>query len=232
MVRDRRGSISQEDLEHQNATLWNIEDPSRPRGILNERARKYLLDPSLIEPNSEYQQEIKEEIESSDIEPKTASEREVRQNIRNWTMNTIFDFAILVGHLEERDKRKILNDGWDPKRAQETGENPPVYNVRYDLPFVITFIYQMYQIDSGTVAAKGLAETVRKGIESAHATAGEHATANVNIEVSVGPDIDELSSRFEEQGPNGVTEEEAYLLYQHDQITRDEYIDVLKAVDS
>lgn len=196
--------------KRQNASQWRLEDPSRPRGILNERARKYLFG-------------------TSDIEPGSANERNVRQQIRNWTINTIFDFVVLVGELEERDKRKILNDGWDPNRPQESGEDPPIFKVRDDLPFLITFIYQLYQLDSSGVATDMLEETVRRGIESAHATAGEYATASVNIDVTTGPNLDELENRFSQEGVAAVTEDQAFLLYRAGRISGSEYIDVIEA---
>lgn len=58
--------------------------PSRPRGILNERERDYLLG-------------------KADIEPRTQTERDIRATMRTRVRHAIYDFALLFDHLEDRD---------------------------------------------------------------------------------------------------------------------------------
>lgn len=65
-------------------------DPSRARGILNERERRYLLD-------------------QTDIEPRSQPERDIRATIRNRMTHAIYDFALLFDHLEDRDIEQVFN---------------------------------------------------------------------------------------------------------------------------
>jgi hypothetical protein len=65
-------------------------DPTRPRGILNERERRYLLG-------------------ESDIEPRSQAERDIRATIRSRLRHAIYDFALLFTHLEDRDIEQVFN---------------------------------------------------------------------------------------------------------------------------
>lgn len=69
-------------------------DPSRPRGILNDRERRYLLD-------------------QAEIEPRSQPERDIRATIRNRVTHAIYDFALLFDHLEDRDIEQVFNPRGD-----------------------------------------------------------------------------------------------------------------------
>lgn len=216
----------------ERTSSWRLSDPDRPIGILNSRLRKYLQSRGPdFEATTEYERELKQKLAEIDIEPKSPAERQARQEIRDRVINAIFDFNLLAGNLEERDKRRILNDGWDPERHSERNEDPLLHKVRDDLPVLITFIYQLYQIDSQSVASEALSKTVKRGIESAHAAAGQHATADVNIEVTVSSGIENIHNQLKEEGPESITEEQAHLLYSHDRLSLEEYTNVLKAIN-
>ena len=62
----------------------------RPRGVLSQRDREYLVG-------------------ESDIEPKTQSERNVRGTIRERVKNALLDFTLLLSHLPPRDRRQIFD---------------------------------------------------------------------------------------------------------------------------
>jgi hypothetical protein len=64
-------------------------DPSRPRGILNERERRYLLG-------------------QADVDAKSQSERDIRATIRNRLRHAIYDFALLFYQLEDRDIEQVF----------------------------------------------------------------------------------------------------------------------------
>jgi len=72
-------------------------NPSRPRGILNERERRYLRG-------------------EADIEPQSQTERDIRATIRTRLRHALFDFALLFDHMENRDLAQVF----DP-RAEDTG---------------------------------------------------------------------------------------------------------------
>lgn len=73
-------------------------DPSRPRGLLNERERRYLLG-------------------QTDIKPKSQAERDIRATIRNRVRHAIHDFALLFYQMEDRDIEQVF----DP-RANDIAE--------------------------------------------------------------------------------------------------------------
>jgi len=72
-------------------------DPSRPRGILNERERRYLRG-------------------EAEIEPRSQTERDIRATIRTRLRHALFDFALLFDHMADRD----INQVFDP-RSEDTG---------------------------------------------------------------------------------------------------------------
>ena len=71
----------------------------RPRGVLSQRDREYLVG-------------------ESDIEPKTQSERNVRGTIRERVKNALLDFTLLLHHLPPRDRKQIFDS---PDRGVRTG---------------------------------------------------------------------------------------------------------------
>lgn len=73
--------------------MTRTRDPTRPRGILNERERRYLLD-------------------HADIAPKSQAERDIRATIRERVTHAIHDFALLFGALEDRD----IDQVFDPRQ--------------------------------------------------------------------------------------------------------------------
>jgi len=72
-------------------------DPSRPRGILNERERRYLRG-------------------EADIESRSQTERDIRATIRTRLRHALFDFALLFDHMADRDISQVF----DP-RAEDSG---------------------------------------------------------------------------------------------------------------
>lgn len=65
-------------------------DPARPRGILNERERRYLLG-------------------QTEIVPKSQAERDVRATIRERLTHAVYDLALLFEHLEDRDLEQVFD---------------------------------------------------------------------------------------------------------------------------
>ncbi|USZ68539.1 phage regulatory CII family protein [Halorussus salilacus] len=65
-------------------------DPSRPRGILNERERHYLLG-------------------EAEIESRSQTERDIRATIRTRVRHALFDFALLFDHMEARDLAQVFD---------------------------------------------------------------------------------------------------------------------------
>jgi hypothetical protein len=72
-------------------------DPSRPRGILNERERRYLRG-------------------EADIKSRSQTERDIRATIRTRLRHALFDFALLFDHMADRDISQVF----DP-RAEDSG---------------------------------------------------------------------------------------------------------------
>jgi hypothetical protein len=210
---------------------WKRGDVERKRGILNSRERRYLLTNGKRSDLAK-KRGVKDEMlltGENEIESGSPGERAIRQQIRNHTMNAILDFPYLVGHLEERDKRRILNDGYDPSNSNENMEQSgQLEHVNYDLPTAVAFLYQLYQMEYSDATIHEFEELVRKGVETAHLTEGREATATVDISVDIGDSVGELLSRYENEGVESLTEQEAHLLYEYDEITREEYIEWLK----
>jgi hypothetical protein len=76
-------------------------DPTRPRGILNERERRYLLG-------------------QTDIEPRSQPERDIRATIRTRVKHAIYDFALLFDQLEDRDIEQVVTPRGDDVGALRT----------------------------------------------------------------------------------------------------------------
>jgi hypothetical protein len=76
-------------------------DPSRPRGILNARERRYLLG-------------------QAEIESQSQTERDIRATIRTRVRHALFDFALLYDHLEDRDIDQVFDPRADDAAAVRT----------------------------------------------------------------------------------------------------------------
>ena len=63
---------------------------TRPRGILSQRDREYLVG-------------------TSDIEQKTQKERNIRGDIRTRVKHALIDFTLLMNHLSPRDRQQIFD---------------------------------------------------------------------------------------------------------------------------
>ena len=87
-------------------------DPARPRGLLNERERRYLLG-------------------LTEIEPRSQPERDIRATIRNRLRHGIYDVALLFDQLEDRDIEQVFNP-----RGDDIGE------LRTALEDTIGFLYR------------------------------------------------------------------------------------------
>jgi len=74
--------------------MVHTSDPSRPRGLLNERERQYLLG-------------------QADIEPRSQTERDIRATIRTRLQQALYDFALLYDHLEDRDIAQVFDSNVD-----------------------------------------------------------------------------------------------------------------------
>lgn len=81
--------------------MHQLTDPTRPRGMLNERERCYLLD-------------------HADIEPRSQTERDIRATIRTRLRHTIYDLALLFDQFEDRDIDQVFNPRADDGAAMRT----------------------------------------------------------------------------------------------------------------
>jgi hypothetical protein len=200
---------------------WYTSSTDRKRGILNKRERNYLLTNG-VRSEGAYTPD-----DAETIEPGSAKERQIRQQIRNHTMNAMLDFAFLVAQMEDRDKRRVFNDGFDPERPNDVGEGKKKshFEVQRELPTLIAFVYQLYQLEGGNVASDSLAEAVRRGIETVHHTNGRSVTADVEITIETGDEVAEIADRYHDQGPVAITDKEAFLLYEYEEIDTSEYVE-------
>lgn len=205
---------------------WYAGAIDRDRGILNERERRYLLNngarSNKVELSEEYQV-----LESDQIEPGSAQERQVRQQIRDHTMNAILDFSLLMPQLEDRDKRRVFNDGYDPEKMSEMnnqGTEGRIDEVQREIPIVIGFLYQLYQLEYRDGASQALENAVKRAIETVHNTDGRKVTATVNIEIEFGSEIDEIVNRYDSKGMEAIDGEEAHMLFQRGEMATEEYL--------
>lgn len=76
-------------------------NPARPRGILNERERRYLR-------------------EEAEIEPRSQTERDIRATIRTRVRHALFDFALLFDYMEDRDLAQVFDPRAEDAAAVRT----------------------------------------------------------------------------------------------------------------
>lgn len=92
--------------------MISVTDPTRPRGLLNERERRYLLG-------------------QTEIESRSQPERDIRATIRSRLSHAIYDCALLFDHFEDRDIAQVF----DP-RADDAAE------LRAAIEDTIGFLYR------------------------------------------------------------------------------------------
>jgi hypothetical protein len=171
----------------------------RPEALLTKDQREYLLG-------------------VSDIEPKTARERSMRQNIRRRVADGILDFTILLEHLEDRDRDEIFNDEVHAidDRDEDLG-GVPMGQVPSSGTDMIGFVFQ--QIDS----EYGFENKVEGAIERALYTAGYDAKIDVDITVELTESLDSIRDRLEEQGVDAVSHSELRTLLDAGELSEKEH---------
>lgn len=195
---------------------WKPDKADRNNGILNERERRYLISPDEL-----------------DLSP--AQERQIRQQIREHTMNAILDFAILRQDLEERDRERIWHDGQNPNNHREAcdGEEGDLYRVRYHLPHVISFLYRFIIDEPEQIATEKFTKVVIDGITDAYGVEGYKANVTIgdgSINVTLGTEMDEITERLDEHGAESITFDELNFLYTRGVISQTEFTDMLPDV--
>ena len=168
----------------------------RPQGVLTQREREYLAG-------------------ESDIEPKSDDERKIRQQIRDRVREGILDFRILFDHLEERDRNMIFSAEVDtdtvpdefyrrsssgpsdiPPRELETVETGWVGGASTHM---IGFIFQHYDNH------RAIENKIEDALQNAIYHRGFDSEVEVSINVDITEDLDSIESRLEQEGPTGLT---------------------------
>jgi len=158
-----------------------VDDNSRDRGILNERQREYLRG-------------------DSDIEPKSATERKIRQSIRQQLRDAILDFPVLLEHMEKRDlEGGVFDPGPELKSLHDSDESEiPYDHFSYDevsaaIPDAVGVLY----LDDPEV----FETRVINGVSAAERRHGWDAHVDVNIDVER-KSIDDLAKKVAAEGIN------------------------------
>lgn len=160
--------------------MSKIMDPSRPRGILNERERCYLLG-------------------QADIEPRSQTERDIRATMRTRVRHTIYDFALLFTHLENRDIEQVFDS-----RADDVGE------FRTGIEETLGFFYR------ATINFHPPFQYLAKeGIQRAEQTHFDrHVKATIDVEASAPIDPGVIQHKMTGERSERLTPEEAQWIAQ------------------
>lgn len=145
----------------------------RPRGILTEDDRKYLMD-------------------KTDIQPKSQTERDTRRRIRKRIFNAILDFYIIDIFLERRDLDEVFG-------TRRTGEDIDSIT-REGIHALVSFLYYAAAKDEQTLEnwiKAGLRHTALReaGIH------GDFKEPSVQLEITppVTANLEELSEKIEQE---------------------------------
>lgn len=174
------------------------DDPERPRGILSKRERRYLLG-------------------EAEIEPKSASERSIRQSIRKHLTHTILDFSVVYREMQTRDITTVFesSDESNNKRGR------PKKSVEYSAPDLNAFLYRVYGSEYK------LERLVKNGIEREAHERGDPVHAEVSIDLF--PDeVAEIEHRFDDHGVEAVSHKDLRELWEDDRLTDDEFISYME----
>lgn len=175
-------------------------DTSRPRGVLNERERDYLLG------------------KNSDIKKgeKTAEERGVRQSIRKHIRHALIDFQIIYKELEERDRDQIIPGTGPQQNPLPDSPYSPGW-IMGGRTGMLAFAFQLAEHE------KDFEESLERGIEWAVRESGWHAEVDINIDLKRTDRIDTLIERVEAGGGAAVSGDELFTLLTSGRISREEW---------
>lgn len=173
--------------------------PDRQRAILTKRERKYFLG-------------------QSDIEPRSQAERTLRQNVRARLTNAILDFPILAQKMEQRDLDRVF-------RAEiEVDGAPERMSTEYVKRSMIDMVALMFRVQDNPVA---FANTIEKGIKRAALVTGHDARVDVDIDVELTRSVDEIRERLEASGPEALGSRELRLLRDAGELDAERYHEIL-----
>lgn len=154
---------------------YDASNDDRPRGILNSRERRYLRG-------------------ESDIDPKSAEERAIRQTIRKHLQHALLDFQLIRRSLDERDRDQLVPDSSprddDPLRRSA---------IRGGLTSMLAFAFQLEEHEAE------FAESLEHGIEWAVQESGWQAEVDVDIDVQRTERLDDIHERVQEKGGSALT---------------------------
>lgn len=153
-------------------------EPNRPRSLLTQRDRKFLLD-------------------ELDVAPQSQRERDIRGDIRDRVWNGLLDFVLISRFLEERDAEQIFH----PQSSVNEG------NLMLALQEIIVTIYR-YCGDgesSRRTAFTGLVESAI-GVVDTFVPQGENRvltltqpTVSLTVDYPRTVNLDELEATFDDQ---------------------------------
>lgn len=154
----------------------------RDRGILSERDRKFLRG-------------------DSDVEPKSDRERKVREDIRGRIFHGMVDFSLIFRCLEERDREQIFD--FSDRTEKEA------WALQNGMMYALALLYEQSHRD-GAPEFEYLFRVAVGAVEQGGGTITfEPPEISVNIDTSGVVDLGSIGEKLEEGRPDTLTEDEA-----------------------
>ncbi len=190
--------VTMRTLAEEEVTLVRNRRTKTKSSLLTPKQRDYLLD-------------------RSDIEPKSAEERAIRNRIRERLKIAIFDMGIVGDNIEQRDLERAFNE-------------PDLFNQLHKQLALILLgasLAGKYELpDNGTTddLVAMYEDLYEDGLKTLHEQRGLYVeNASVSIDIELGPSTDQLKENdYAEMSIDHLT-----LLLQNGEVTREEFAEIM-----
>jgi len=182
---------------------WDYEIPKRESALLTPKQREYLIG-------------------ESDIEPKSAEERAIRNRMRERLHVSLLDLELLSVSLEERDIKSVFEKG------EIFNHISPTFGLIFDgLARASKYNHPSSDFERPNDEVLDMyANFVEGGLESLYRSRGFSVEdVSVSIDLTLGPTADEI----EKKQLNTLSTDELTLLLQRGEITREEFTDTIES---
>jgi hypothetical protein len=167
------------------------------------------------------------------------NESQKRYRVRYKTLGALNDLFMVGMHLSDKDTRKlfegagnITTDG--ATRTTADGERDILPGREGELSAIIALGARGYNLNGispdefiSTVVRSG----IQKGLGDVNGIHPNRVSVDIETDITVHDNLSELADRLEQEGPDALTEREAWSLYHDDRISLDEYTRVLEEIN-
>jgi len=164
---------------------------------------------------------------------------QTRYHIRYKALGALDDLFTVNSGLSNKDARKMFEGTGNittkgTTRDSPEGDRDVLPGREGELSSIIALACRGYErngIEPEEFVSKVVVPGIRKGVGDANDIHPKRVSVDIQADITPYDDMSKLADRLEQEGPESLTEREAYLLYQYDKITLEKFTSVLEEIN-